>query len=110
MPKPRCSGGRLSIRRSSSQMPPPVAGSSPARQFSVVDLPHPDGPSSAMNSPRLTVSDTSCSAFMVPNWRLRRSSRSSRKSAAWIAIYVAGRIVSRARSVMVQSFPRHAPG
>ena len=80
------------MRRSSSQMPPPVAGSSPARQFSVVDLPQPDGPSSAMNSPRLTVSDTSCNAFMVPNCRLSRSSRSSRKSAAWMAIYLVLRL------------------
>jgi hypothetical protein len=29
--------------------------SSPAMQFSAVDLPQPEGPSSAMNSPRLTV-------------------------------------------------------
>ena len=69
-------------------MPPPVAGSSPARQFSVVDLPHPDGPSNAMNSPRRTVSDTSCRALTVPNWRLSRSSRNSRKPAAWIATYL----------------------
>ncbi len=86
MPKPRCSGGSVSMRRSSSQMPPPVAGSSPARQFSVVDLPQPDGPSKAMNSPRRTVRDTSLSAVTAPKRRLSRSSRSSRKSAAWIAI------------------------
>ena len=52
MPKPRFSGGSTSIRLSSSQMPPPVSGCNPAMQFSAVDLPQPDGPSSAMNSPR----------------------------------------------------------
>ena len=41
------------MRVSSSQIVPPVAGSRPAMQFSAVDLPQPDGPSSAMNSPRL---------------------------------------------------------
>ena len=52
MPKPRCSGGRVSMRSSSSQMLPPDSGSRPAMQLSAVDLPQPDGPSSAMNSPR----------------------------------------------------------
>ena len=40
------------MRCSSSQMPPPDSGCSPAMQLSAVDLPQPDGPSSAMNSPR----------------------------------------------------------
>ena len=43
------------MRVLSSQILPLVSVSSPARQFSAVDLPQPDGPSSAMNSPRLTV-------------------------------------------------------
>ena len=55
MPKPRCSGGSVSMRVSSSQMLPPESGSRPAMQLSAVDLPQPDGPSSAMNSPRLIV-------------------------------------------------------
>src|SRR5215471_1973927 len=78
MPKPRRSGGKRSIRPSSSQMPPPVSGSSPARQLSAVDLPQPEGPSRAMNSPRLTSSDTSFSALSAPKSRLTRSSRSFR--------------------------------
>ena len=41
------------MRLSSSQMLPAVSGSSPARQLSAVDLPQPDGPSRAMNSPPL---------------------------------------------------------
>ena len=53
MPNPRFSGGSVSIRVSSSQIVPPVSGSRPARQFSAVDLPQPDGPSRAMNSPPL---------------------------------------------------------
>ena len=52
MPKPRFSGGSVSMRVSSSQMLPPDSGSRPAMQLSAVDLPQPDGPSSAMNSPR----------------------------------------------------------
>src|SRR5579863_7386274 len=52
MPKPRFSGGSTSMRSSSSQMPPAVSGCNPAMQLSAVDLPQPDGPSSAMNSPR----------------------------------------------------------
>ncbi|MNL72464.1 hypothetical protein D3C87_1977790 [compost metagenome] len=67
---------------SSSQMPPPVAGRSPAMMFSVVDLPQPDGPRSAMNSPLPIVSETSFSALWLPKSRLRRSSLSSLKETA----------------------------
>ena len=49
-------------------------------QFSAVDLPQPEGPSRATNSPRSTVSVTSRSACVWPKSRLIRSSRSSRKS------------------------------
>ena len=52
MPKPRFSGGSVSMRVSSSQMVPPESCMRPAMQLSAVDLPQPDGPSSAMNSPR----------------------------------------------------------
>src|SRR3954470_8539221 len=86
MPKPRSSGRKWSIRRSSSQMPPPLAGSSPAMMFSVVDFPQPDGPKSAMNSPLEIESVTSRSAVTPPNSRESPESLSSRKSAAWIAI------------------------
>src|SRR6185436_18658440 len=62
MPKPRFSGGSTSSRSSLSQIAPADSGISPAMQFSAVDLPQPDGPSSAMNSPRLTVIERSFSA------------------------------------------------
>ncbi len=62
MPKPRRSGGSVSMRRSSCQMLPAVNGSSPARQFNAVDLPQPDGPSRAMNSPASIVRSSSVSA------------------------------------------------
>src|SRR5205814_9178630 len=78
MPKPRRPGGNRSMRSSSSQMPPPVSGNSPARQLRAVDLPQPDGPSRAMNSPRPTSSDTSLSALSAPKSRLTRSSRNFR--------------------------------
>src|SRR6266851_4743808 len=80
MPKPRPSGFSRSMRASSSQMLPPVSGSKPARQLSAVDLPQPDGPSRAMNSPRPTLSVTSRSAFRLPKSRLTPSSRNWRKS------------------------------
>ena len=80
MPNPRCSGPSRSIRRSSSQMLPAVSGSSPARQFSAVDLPQPDGPSRAMNSPRPTSRSTPFSAFSTPKLRLMPWSRNARKS------------------------------
>src|SRR2546423_12751093 len=62
MPKPRFSGGSVSMRVSSSQIAPSDNGSNPAMQLSAVDLPQPDGPSSAMNSPRSMVSVSAFSA------------------------------------------------
>src|SRR5437762_2477337 len=44
-------------------MLPPESCMSPAMQLSAVDLPHPEGPSRQMNSPRLTVSVSSSSAL-----------------------------------------------
>ena len=51
-------------------------------QLSAVDLPQPDGPSSAMNSPRLMVSVSSSSALndLPPLPAKRRVTRSSRSS------------------------------
>src|SRR6476646_8646324 len=85
MPKPRRSGGSVSIRSSSSLIEPPDNGSNPAMQLSAVDLPQPDGPSNAMNSPRRIVSVNSSSALNtfppLPAKRLvTRSRRSSLKS------------------------------
>src|SRR2546423_2148854 len=85
MPKPRFSEGRVSMRNSSSQMLPPESGSSPAMQFNAVVLPQPEGPSSAANSPRGTVSESSLSAATraplgLLKWRDTASSRSSLKS------------------------------
>ena len=82
MPKPRFSGGSVSMRRSSSQIVPPDSCMRPAMQLSAVDLPQPDGPSSAMNSPRRTVSVSSSSALnaLPPAPAKRRVTRSSRSS------------------------------
>src|SRR5499425_1530740 len=86
MPKPRSSGLSWSMRIESSQMLPLDNVSKPARQLSAVDLPHPDGPSKAMNSPRRTFSVTPLSALTLPKLRLIPSSLSSRKSRAAIAM------------------------
>ena len=67
---------------SSSQMPPPVSGSSPARQLSAVDLPQPEGPSSAMNSPRRIVRSRPSRATAAPKRRVTPSRRSSPKPSA----------------------------
>src|SRR5437773_6826143 len=66
-------------------MLPPESCMSPAMQLSAVDLPHPEGPSRQMNSPRLTVNDSSSSALNAlppapANRRVTRSSLSSLKS------------------------------
>src|SRR5215468_11748400 len=86
MPKPRSSGLSRSMRVESSQMLPPDNVKRPARQLSAVDLPQPDGPSKAMNSPRRTFSVTPLSALTLPKLRLIPSSLSSRKSRAAIAM------------------------
>ena len=82
MPNPRCSGGSTSIRRSSSLMLPPESCSSPAMQFNAVDLPQPEGPSSAMNSPRLIVIVSSDNALnaLPPAPAKRRVTASRRNS------------------------------
>src|SRR5947208_2620909 len=66
-------------------MVPPDNGRRPAMQLRAVDLPHPDGPSSATNSPRRIVIVSSLSAANA--WppapakrRVTRSRRSSLKS------------------------------
>src|SRR6266581_4350880 len=74
------------MRVLSSQTLPPDRLRRPARQLSAVDLPQPDGPSKAMNSPRRTVRLTPLRALTKPKLRLIPSSRNSRKSRAAIAI------------------------
>src|SRR5215831_1494146 len=74
------------MRVESSQMLPFDNVSRPARQLSAVDLPQPDGPSRAMNSPRRTFSVTPLSALMLPKLRLMPSSLSSWKSRAAITM------------------------
>src|SRR5919201_4797801 len=84
MPKPRFSGGSSSMRNSSSRMLPAESASRPAMQLSAVDLPQPEGPSSAMNSPRriVTVRPSSAATSRSPcaKRRVTPSSRSSLKS------------------------------
>src|SRR5206468_4679672 len=52
---------------------PLVAGSSPARRFSAVDLPQPDGPRNVTNSPPCTSSANSSSTVRVPKRFVRRN-------------------------------------
>src|SRR6267142_5233120 len=85
MPKPRFSGGSVSMRSSSSQIEPEESARSPAMQLSAVDLPQPDGPSSATNSPRRMVTARPSSAATsrpcpCAKRRVTASSRSSLKS------------------------------
>src|SRR5688572_4565174 len=79
MPKPRRSACTVSSRVSSDQMLPRVSGSRPARQFSAVDLPQPDGPSRAMNSPRRTVRSRSVNASWPAKLLVTPSNRNSAK-------------------------------
>src|SRR5687767_2127933 len=73
MPRFRDSGGRKTFRSVSTKVVSPtetlpaVGCSSPAMQFSVVDFPHPEGPSSVKNSPSLMVTETSLRTATSPN-------------------------------------------
>ncbi len=58
----------------------PTAVSRPAMQLSVVDLPQPEGPSRAMNSPLLDGQRDALQRVELPKLRLIASRRSSRKS------------------------------
>src|SRR5260370_39192179 len=75
--KPRSPPG-LRTARPSSVTSPKLAGSRPATMRRNVVLPQPEGPTSAMNSPRSTARLMSCSARKSPNglprwetWSLR---------------------------------------
>src|SRR5262245_371606 len=64
--KPRSPPGPV-IARPSSLTSPALAGSSPATMRRNVVLPQPEGPTTAMNSPRSTPRSMSCSARNSPN-------------------------------------------
>ena len=93
---PRCRGlcataaawgpGTRSRRRSPSVDTVPVVGTSkPARRRSSVDLPHPDGPTRATNSPRRRSRDTSARASVPsPKTMLTWSKRA--ETAAFLSV------------------------
>jgi hypothetical protein len=59
--------GAFSLTRSPPiRSSPEVMSSRPAIMLSVVDFPHPDGPTRMMNSPSLMVSEKSCTAVAPP--------------------------------------------
>src|SRR5579872_4141194 len=62
----RSFGSRSLTRRSPIKISPPVTSIRPATRLSVVVLPHPDGPTSATNSPSLMVSERSSTARNAP--------------------------------------------
>jgi hypothetical protein len=64
--KPRSTPGPLT-GRPSSLTSPALAGSRPATMRRNVVLPQPEGPTTAMNSPRSTTRSMSCSARNSPN-------------------------------------------
>src|SRR5262249_15940072 len=66
MPNPRRSGGRWSSGVPPSRISPLVAGMSPARRLSAVDLPEPEGPRNVTSSPPRTSSAKSSSTVRVP--------------------------------------------
>ena len=59
----RLRGSSTVTSRSPMKMRPSVTSSIPAISFSSVDLPQPEGPTSTMNSPSRTSSDTSSTAI-----------------------------------------------
>src|SRR6476646_5630856 len=70
------------MSRVSNRMRPEVGSSIPAIMFMVVDLPQPEGPSSAMNSPSSTVRSIVFSAVKSPNFLTRLCRRMALISAA----------------------------
>src|SRR5882757_2385926 len=72
--------GTSVTRAPSMKISPWSAMRNPATKFSSVVLPQPDGPSSVMNSPRLTLIHASCNATALPN-RLVTPSRRTAVSA-----------------------------
>src|SRR5215831_6763881 len=71
----RSLGGRSFTTRPPIEMVPEVTSSSPAIDRSAVDFPHPDGPTSTMNSPSFTARLRSSSAFTPPAKTLSTWSR-----------------------------------
>ena len=67
------SGRGFVTSRPAIRTAPPVFGLSPARIFSKVVLPHPDGPTTEMNSPRRTVRLMSLNARVGADFRGRYS-------------------------------------
>src|SRR5216684_3490214 len=64
------------------RMSPPSGLKKPAARLSKVVLPHPDGPSSVMNSPRRIDSETSRSATASPKRFVTESKRTAMSSPA----------------------------
>ena len=62
----RSFGGRSFTTRSPMLIVPPVISSRPAIDLSAVDFPHPEGPTSTMNSPSFTSRFRTSSAFTPP--------------------------------------------
>ena len=86
MPKPRASGLRCRCAWRRARCCRSVSGSRPARQFSAVDLPQPEGPSRATNSPRATVERHVPQRAQAAEAAPDPSSRNSLKSRDAIAI------------------------
>src|SRR5258706_15187920 len=76
------------------RMSPPSGLKKPAARLSKVVLPHPDGPSSVMNSPRRTDSETSRSAIASPKRFVTESKRTATSSPAANPVICAGAPVS----------------
>jgi hypothetical protein len=62
----RSFGGRSFTTRSPMLIVPPVISSRPAIDLSAVDFPHPEGPTSTMNSLSFTSRFRTSSAFTPP--------------------------------------------
>ena len=66
----RSLGGRWFATRCPIEIVPPLISSSPAIDRRAVVFPHPEGPSSTMNSPSATARFRSSSAFNPPRYTL----------------------------------------
>src|SRR5712671_4986411 len=86
MPMSRSDVGTSVTSAPSMKISPRSALRKPATRFSNVVLPHPEGPSNVMNSPRMTAIHASSSATMLPKRLVTPSRRTAVSSAAMVDI------------------------
>src|ERR1051326_8373202 len=95
----------LSMRWPATSIVPLVGRSRPARRLSSVDLPDPDGPISARNSPSSILRSRRFKTLMssLPRWNCFSTLR---MVTSWLAMFLLGCAVARLRGCAARRTPR----